>query len=306
MRNVSKTEKTYADITLLEPFDIGDFFIKTTVPEEFRFDIFKKFLIMKIENFKHFITLPSEPNRRTLNLFMYITKGLVIRTKGLTKYELKPNTFFFLPAYEIGSLDYISDDAEGYFCQFSTELFNQNSSQALIKGDSSFLNIILKPVLEIKNKRRIVQLLNILEDDCMNITENRAEYIAIYLYALFKELHIHDTEDAIPHNSAGFITQGYKKALTEFIYEFKSVAEFSGHLAVTPNHLNKCVKLTTGKSALELLNEMKILEAKVLLKQTSLTITEIAYKLGKYEVSDFSRFFKSKTKKTPLEYRQNK
>ena len=60
------------------------------------------------------------------------------------------------------------------------------------------------------------------------------------------------------------------------------------------------------KSALELLNEMKILEAKVLLKQTSLTITEIADKLGKYEVSDFSRFFKSKTNKTPLEYRQNK
>jgi AraC-like DNA-binding protein len=74
-------------------------------------------------------------------------------------------------------------------------------------------------------------------------------------------------------------------------------------LHVSPNHLNKCVKATTGKSAHDLLNEMLLLEAKVLLKQTNLNVTEIAYKIGKNEISDFARFFKAQTGMKPGEYR---
>ena len=75
-------------------------------------------------------------------------------------------------------------------------------------------------------------------------------------------------------------------------------------LAVSPNHLNKCVKAATGKSAQELLSEMVLLEARVLLRQTSLTVNEIAWKIGKEDPSDFIRFFKSKTGQTPTEYRK--
>ena len=71
-----------------------------------------------------------------------------------------------------------------------------------------------------------------------------------------------------------------------------------------PNHLNKCVKAATGKSAQDLLSEMVLLEAKVLLRQTSLSVNEIAFKIGKEDTSDFIRFFKSKTNLTPTEYRK--
>ncbi|NBB21336.1 helix-turn-helix domain-containing protein [Runella sp. CRIBMP] len=48
---------------------------------------------------------------------------------------------------------------------------------------------------------------------------------------------------------------------------------------------------------------MLLLEAKVLLKQTNLNVTEIAYKIGKNEISDFARFFKAQTGMKPSEYR---
>ena len=67
------------------------------------------------------------------------------------------------------------------------------------------------------------------------------------------------------------------------------------------SNLNKCVKAATGKPAQELLSEMILAEAKVLLKQTSLTVNEIAWKIGKEDPSDFIRFFKSKTNLTPTE-----
>ncbi len=64
------------------------------------------------------------------------------------------------------------------------------------------------------------------------------------------------------------------------------------------------MKKTLGKSAHDLLNEMLLLEAKVLLKQINLNVTEIAYKVGKNEASDFVRFIKKQTGIRPSEYRK--
>jgi transcriptional regulator GlxA family with amidase domain len=49
---------------------------------------------------------------------------------------------------------------------------------------------------------------------------------------------------------------------------------------------------------------MILLEAKVLLKQTSLSISEVAFEVGRNEVSDFVRFFKSNAGMSPGEYRK--
>ena len=85
----------------------------------------------------------------------------------------------------------------------------------------------------------------------------------------------------------------------------KTIQEFASFLMVSPNHLNKCVQTVVGKTAHELLDEMRILEAKVLLKQSDLTIGEIAYKISRFEPSDFARYFKTKTGRTPFQFRKS-
>ncbi|MBD0296749.1 MAG: AraC family transcriptional regulator, partial [Flavisolibacter sp.] len=108
-----------------------------------------------------------------------------------------------------------------------------------------------------------------------------------------------------PNENAAFrVTQQYKEALMQFVYDKQSVSDYADLLAVTPNHLNRCIKAVTGKSAQELLSDMIVMEVKALLRQTSLSISEIAFKIGKEDPSDFTRFFKSKTGMPPSEYRQ--
>ena len=65
-----------------------------------------------------------------------------------------------------------------------------------------------------------------------------------------------------------------------------------------------CADDFVAKSAHDILNDAVLLESKALLKQSSLSISEIAYKIGKNDPSDFSRFFKAQTGKTPKEYRE--
>jgi AraC family transcriptional regulator, transcriptional activator of pobA len=85
----------------------------------------------------------------------------------------------------------------------------------------------------------------------------------------------------------------------------KSVTIFANQLNITPNYLNECVKSISGKSAKEVINQVVLLEAKSLLKQTAISIKEIAFHLSFEDYSHFSKFFKEATGKTPADFRDN-
>jgi len=109
----------------------------------------------------------------------------------------------------------------------------------------------------------------------------RENMIALYLTGFLNEINFEYTERKHTSTTAAMlITQKYKNILSEQINQIKRVVDCAKIMSISPNHLNKCVKEVTGKSAHELLLDMRILEAKVLLKQTDLRIAEIAFQLG--------------------------
>jgi len=87
------------------------------------------------------------------------------------------------------------------------------------------------------------------------------------------------------------------------VVQLKSPHDFASTLSVHINHLNKVLKETTGKSTSEIINSRITEEAKILLKQTAWTVSEIAYSLGFEEVAHFSNFFKKHTGLSPLKFR---
>jgi len=79
--------------------------------------------------------------------------------------------------------------------------------------------------------------------------------------------------------------------------------DYADRLAVHVNHLNKVLKEVTGSTTTQIISKRIIQEAKILLKQTSWTIAEIAYILGFDDVAHFSNYFKKQTASTPLAFR---
>lgn len=61
-----------------------------------------------------------------------------------------------------------------------------------------------------------------------------------------------------------------------------------------------------GKSLREVLNELRVADAKNLLLHADLTVTEIAYSVGFTDSNYFSSLFKKQTGVTPMEYRKHK
>ena len=61
----------------------------------------------------------------------------------------------------------------------------------------------------------------------------------------------------------------------------------------------------TGQNAQQLIHNKLIEKAKEKISTTNLTMSEIAYELGFEHPSSFNKSFKSKTKLSPLEFRQS-
>ena len=59
-----------------------------------------------------------------------------------------------------------------------------------------------------------------------------------------------------------------------------------------------------GKSIREYINELRIRDAKVLLKTTNLTVTDIAFTVGFNSSNYFAELFKKKEGLSPLQYKK--
>ncbi len=82
-----------------------------------------------------------------------------------------------------------------------------------------------------------------------------------------------------------------------------SVQEIAEELTVTPDYLSSMLKSLTGQTTQQHIHHRVIEMAKVKLSVSNDSVSQIAYSLGFEHPQSFSKFFKSKTKQTPLEYR---
>ncbi|MFC6101586.1 helix-turn-helix domain-containing protein [Olivibacter domesticus] len=85
----------------------------------------------------------------------------------------------------------------------------------------------------------------------------------------------------------------------------RSVQFYAEKIFITPKHLTKVVKEETGKSVGQLVNEMVIAEAKILLDTSSLTVGNVATELNFSNQFFFSKFFKKHSGLTPSQFRTN-
>ena len=83
----------------------------------------------------------------------------------------------------------------------------------------------------------------------------------------------------------------------------RSASDYAKQLNVHVNHLNRAVKETTEKTTSQLIAERFLQEAKILLKHSAWSVSEIAYALGFTEVTHFNNFFKKHVEISPLKFR---
>ncbi|MDR3680657.1 MAG: helix-turn-helix transcriptional regulator [Flavipsychrobacter sp.] len=84
-----------------------------------------------------------------------------------------------------------------------------------------------------------------------------------------------------------------------------TVQYLSSQLNISANYLSDMLRSLTGQSAQQHIQNKVIEKAKEILTTTSLSVGEVAYQLGFEYPQSFSKFFKSKTNISPLDFRQS-
>jgi AraC-like DNA-binding protein len=95
------------------------------------------------------------------------------------------------------------------------------------------------------------------------------------------------------------LVQQFKWQVDTHYKEKTQVAQYADMLYVTPGHLNDVIKATVGKTAKQVIDEKRIIEAKRLLFWGNQNMKEIAWQLNFEDDAYFNRYFKKHTGHTP-------
>ncbi len=108
------------------------------------------------------------------------------------------------------------------------------------------------------------------------------------------------------------LLSNFERLLEEYYDEKKnqiqgvpSVSYFSEKMNLSQNYLSDMLRSTTGKSAQQHIQLKLMRDAKELLANSELNVSEIAYQLGFEHPQSFHKLFKKKVQQSPLEYRSH-
>ncbi len=265
-------------------------------PKEYDKKNINDFYIHGLSDDTYELKMPLPPHRQTNHSVILVTKGSIIASSGFDNYTVEQNTMIVIPAGQITSLSFMSGNIEGFYMHFSDDYLSHT------KVDLS--KWLIRPVIKFVNAElgHLTVLLKRMQK--LNENEANADIIKLYLTTFLAETEqSSDFRLRINFPAHERLTMEFKRLLNYHVIKEKSVNFYAAELNITPNHLNKSVKITLGRSASALIDEMLILEAKILMQKRDLSISEIAFETGFEDISYFGRFFKKHTGCTPTGYR---
>jgi AraC family transcriptional regulator, transcriptional activator of pobA len=96
----------------------------------------------------------------------------------------------------------------------------------------------------------------------------------------------------------------YRELAEEKIQTVFQVQDYARLQSLNPNYLSNVIKTKTGKTISAWIADKTIAEAKSLLKNSSISIKQVAFRLGFSEANHFSNYFKKHTSLTPNAFRK--
>lgn len=100
--------------------------------------------------------------------------------------------------------------------------------------------------------------------------------------------------------------RAFMDALSRHYMQQRTVGFYAAQLHLTPKYLTTIIRRTSGRSAIEWIDEYVVLEAKNLLKYSTMSIQQIAYYLNFPNQSFFGKYFRNHTGMTPTAYRMGR
>ncbi len=246
--------------------------------------------------------------RRQFNLIYLLQSGEHDVQLGATHTWLRPNDLVIVPENMVYASAHIHN-CIGYCIHFKTEfvkpLLNGTLDQAF-----PYFNLEADHIINITQEES-----EAVKRSFQDIISEHGRFSPEKDYLLRNYIHILLLRvREIYRNHAGLLTgrithgmklaNRFKHLLERDFIEKREVKQYANELNITPKYLSDVVKKTFGKTPRQLINDMLLLEAKVLLGSTDLGISEVAYRLHFDSPSHFCHFIRQHSGLSPKDLRK--
>ncbi|MCD8135895.1 MAG: helix-turn-helix domain-containing protein [Parabacteroides gordonii] len=249
------------------------------------------------------------PCRLKAGIFVLCTEGEIEASIDATNYWVKANDFVTILPGSILQILKVTGELKFYFIGYSSQFI---SSMNIIKSTLDiFYTIKTSPVFSLKEE--VAQIfrehLDLLGRTYLAFYGKISREVIKHMFFsliyglgnLYKDLRTKKTvsgkSEQIAHQFTQLVMQHYNRE--------RNVSFYAGKLGITQAHLSTTIRQTTGKTCIEIIASMVVMDAKAQLKSTDTSVHDIAESLNFTNMSFFGKYFKRHVGMRPQEYRNS-
>ncbi len=304
----SKEEKQYLDGQEID----ANLYYDSSIKEIDKKRLLEKGKLVTVRKHTRFVEF--EEHKHNYVEIMYVVSGSITHIINGKRITLNKGDFLLLNqgiSHSINKADY-NDIGINFICLpefFSIPLSMLHEENILAKFIALTFqnnNIAAYLLFKLKDNRQIDNLMENMIDSLLHkyTNEDTINQYSMGLVFLYLLNHLED----LSSNSSLTYRQTIVQAVIEYIssnYKDANLSKIAKETHQSISSLSKMIKQETGYTYLDLLLEQKFKHACNMLKNTNLTIEEIALCVGYENQSYFFRQFKKRLNMTPKEYREN-
>lgn len=255
--------------------------------------------VYALESIWNFLKTPTPLLQADYHFFIYLNEGNFTQQTSITTYHVKAPSILYVPSGEVFSIHAINSSLKGYYI-----LIDQKVISSLIgKVEFSDLQSIeTLTLLNTADSNWMDSICKLIFEEISSSTPNRKIGTGLLQAFLHKLVALNDGRKSLSRNEE--LANKFKQLVFKHYKSQKSVDFYASELGLSNNYLNRCVKSQFNKSCKQLIQETSILQSQVLMFESSLDISEIAFKVGFEDPSYFSRVFKKVTGQTPMHFQK--
>lgn len=236
------------------------------------------------------------------------TEGTGIHSIDFHNFAIRPYQIYFMIPGQVHRWD-IEGEVNGYVINCSSSFFQSFLSKSDFLDDFAFFNgTVQDSVIQIPEEMH--GKITVLFEELFLEGNGNREFGMIMVRALMIKVFIliarlNETTNKEISNSYNYmLLKNFRKLIESNFVVNKLPKDYAELLYITPNHLNALCKDLLGISAGEVIRNRIFLEAKRLLINRDLTITEISDYLNFTDNSYFSKSFKKHVGLAPELFRK--
>jgi len=247
------------------------------------------------------------PHKHDFYHLLLFTKGSGSHLIDFQNFVVQPYQIYFMNPGQVHSWNF-EGEVDGYVINFSIPFFqafllNPDYVQQLPCFSSILANSVINLPENLQGEVHNIFERIIEESEMGNkLSLDMIRVLMVQLFITIGRLGFEKTNLNVKSNNYTTLRK-FLNLIEKNVGILKFPREYAELLFITPSHLNVICNELLGKSAGEIIRNRVVLEAKRLMINLDLSISEIGYELNFRDNSYFSKFFKKYAGITPEEFR---